>query len=411
MLTPDEGYLDRRIAQEAGSLAQRGWNVDIYSVVDAGLTYGASLADGIRLLTSPHEARPSSRWKGAMRRARRRLAPSLRAIDRGIEAIRYRRWDRAAALVAANIDHLMTMPPYDLVFAHDVPVFPLGAQLAAAWQAPLVCDLHEIFPEQDEHFTTETARRYWRTVEREGIAKADGVICVNSAVADYVRSRYAPTAPVVTIHNSAPYVDSAALVGRTIRDHYPIDAAQRVMLFAGSLRPYANLETVVAGFGRANLEGWVLAILGDGPLRQPLEKLVSRLGLERRVFLGERAAESDLLEVTSSADIGLLPYQAVGINHEIATPNKLFEYMQARLPLATSRLPMIEKIVSGSNIGGFVDYSTEASTADGLRDFVTTTLPGIRPDALEAAARRWSWEREETALFEVVDAAMARRRS
>jgi glycosyltransferase involved in cell wall biosynthesis len=114
--------------------------------------------------------------------------------------------------------------------------------------------------------------------------------------------------------------------------------------------------------------------------------------------------------VTSSADIGLLPYQAVGINHEIATPNKLFEYIQARLPLATSRLPMIEKIVSGSNIGGFVDYTSERSTADGLRDFIATTLPGIQPDALEAAARRWSWEREETALFEVVDAAMARRR-
>jgi glycosyltransferase involved in cell wall biosynthesis len=410
MLTPDEAYLDRRIAQEAGSLVSARWAVDIYPAVDPSLSYGGSLVDGVRLLASPHPVAVPSRSRRSLQRGRRGLRALMPALDRAIEARRYRRWKRAETIATSNLAHLLGLGRYDLVFAHDVPVFPLGAQLAAAWDAPLICDLHEIFPEQDEHFTTETARRYWRTVEREGISEADGVICVNTAVADYVVNRYAPTAPIVTIQNSAPYVDSAALVGRTIRDHYAIDDAQRVMLFAGSLRPYANLETVIAGFARANLEGWVLAILGDGPLREPLEKLIVRLGLERRVFLGQRAVESELLEVTSSADIGLLPYQAVGINHEIATPNKLFEYIQARLPLATSRLPMIEKIVSGSNIGGFVDYTSERSTADGLRDFIATTLPGIQPDALEAAARRWSWEREETALFEVVDAAMARRR-
>jgi glycosyltransferase involved in cell wall biosynthesis len=410
MLTPDEGYLDRRIAQEAASLAGRGWQVDIFPAADPRLRYGAELAGGVRLLESPNEERPSLRWTRVLRAARRHLAPSFPALDRGIEAIRYRRWDRAGELAAANAGHLLSTGPYDLVFAHDVPVFPLGAHLAAPWQCPLICDLHEIFPEQDEHFTTETARRYWRSVEREGISKADGIICVNAAVADYVADRYAPTAHVVTIHNSVPYVERGKLVGRTIRDVYPKAAYRRVMLFAGSLRPYANLETVIGGFGGADLDGWVLAILGGGPLRDSLERQVRRAGMDGRVFLGSRASESELLAVSASADVGLLPYQAVGINHEIATPNKLFEYMQARLPIATSPLPMIEKIVSGSKIGGFVDYSSEASTAEGLRKFVSTTLPAIRPETLEAAARHWSWEREEAALLEVVDAAMARRR-
>jgi glycosyltransferase involved in cell wall biosynthesis len=410
MLTPDEGYLDRRIAQEAASLAGRGWQVDIFPAADPRLRYGAELAPGLRLLESPHEHRPSTRSTRVLRAARRHLARSLPALDRGIEAIRYRRWDRAGALAAANANHLLSSGPYELVFAHDVPVFPLGAELAATWQCPLICDLHEIFPEQDEHFTTDTARRYWRSIEAGGIAKANGIICVNAAVADYVADRYAPNAPVVTIHNSVPYVEPRDLIGPTIRDLYSIATDRRVMLFAGSLRPYANLETVIAGFGRANLEGWVLAVLGDGPLRDSLEKLVMRAALEGRVFLGSRAPESELLAVSASADAGLLPYQAVGINHEIATPNKLFEYIQARLPIATSRLPMIERIVSESETGGFVDYSSEAATAAGLREFVSATLPVIRDDALEAAARRWSWEREEPALFEVVDAAMDRRR-
>lgn len=410
MLTPDEGHLDRRIAQEAASLVGMGWSVDIYPVVDPALTFGGVLSPGVRLLHSPHPPAPATAHKRALRTLRRRLAPLLPPVDRTIEAVRYRRTDRARALAESNAPHLLGLEPYDLVFAHDVPVFPLAAQVTGAWNCPFVCDLHEIFPEQDEHFTTETARRYWRSVERTGIAAADGIICVNAAVVDYVRDRYAPPGTTVVIHNSMPYVEPERLAGRTIRDVYPIQDGPRVMLFAGSLRPYANLDKVIGGFDQARLDGWVLAVLGDGPLRGALEEMVRRRGLEKTVFLGRRVPESELIEVAASADMGLLPYQAVGLNHTIATPNKLFEYMQARLPMATSPLPMIEKIVGGSGIGGYVDYSSESTAATGLRRFVAETLPGINRESLDAAARRYSWEREEPALLKVVEAAMRRGR-
>lgn len=406
MLTPDERHLDRRIVQEAASLARQGWAVDVYPAVDRGLTYGGELADSVRLVASrgaPPSVGPRRR---ALRSLRRAVGPVLPAVDRAVEAVRYRLQDRARAIQSRNLANLRSDGPYDLVFAHDVPVFPLAESLAREWNAPLVCDLHEIFPEQDEHFTTETARAYWRGVESAGIAAAHGIICVNDAVKEYVVDRYAPSAPIVVIHNSMPYVSRQHLAGPSIRDVYPIPRDRQVMLFAGSLRPYANLEMVIRGFAAARLDGWVLAVLGDGPLREALDRLVVESALGRTVFLGHRAPESDLLAVTASADIGLLPYQAVGINHTIATPNKLFEYIQARVPIATSRLPMIERIVAPAGVGGFVDYSSAESTAADLHRFTDDVLPAITERARDDAALRYSWEREEPALFEVVDAAM-----
>jgi glycosyltransferase involved in cell wall biosynthesis len=325
-----------------------------------------------------------------------------------VEALRYRRWDRARQLADASREHLLSLGPYGVVFAHDVPVFPLAVELAKRWESPLICDLHEIFPEQDEHFTTGTARRYWRSVESIGMSDADGIICVNAAVADYVRATYAPSVPIIVLHNTMPFMTREALIGRSIGDYYSIPAGSRVMIFAGSLRPYANLEMVIAGFGRANLEGWVLAILGDGPLKETLLREVKRLGLRDRIFLGARADERDLVPVIASADVGLLPYQAVGINHAIATPNKLFEYLQARVPIATSRLPMIERIMEVARTGGYVDYSSTEAAADGLRAFVRRTLPDIMPDALDAAAERFAWEREEGGLVDLVQAVTRR---
>ncbi len=405
MLTPDEAYLDRRIAQEAASLAARGWSVDIFPAVNPQLAFGGPQPAGVQLMANPRpHVRAGTRTK-LLRRLRRRVAPLTPALDRLVEAARYRLQDRAQALANANSTHLLALEPYDLIFAHDVPVFPLAVRLKDAWGSGLICDLHEIFPEQDEHFTTATARRYWRSIEHDGLTRADGIICVNDAVADYVRTRHAPGATMVVVNNSMPHMERGELHGPTVRDYYPIAGDMRVILFAGSLGTHANLETVVSGFGAAQLDGWVLALLGDGPMREPLDALIRRRSLDGRVFLGRRAPEHELAQVISSADMGVIPYQPFGINYLVATPNKLFEYLQARLPIAASRLPMIERIVTSANVGGFVDFSTTESTAAGLRHFVLETLPRITDESLETAASRFSWEREEASLFEVVGAA------
>lgn len=405
MLTPDERHLDRRIAQEAGTLAARGWQVDIYPAVDPGLDYEADLAPGVRLLDNPTSVRRSASRGRIPRRAKRVVARVMPGAGRLIETMQYRTRDIAAEITDANLEHLLRLPPSDLVFAHDVPVMPLAARLTEAWRARLISDLHEVFPEQDEHFTSKAARAYWRRLEAAGLANSDGIICVNVAVADYVRTTHAPAAPIAIIHNAVPYVKPRPGGGPNLRSFYPIPDGVCTMLFAGSLRPYAGLEVLITGFAAADLDGWALAILGDGPLLAELEATVRRSGLAGRVFLGRHVRQRDLIGVASSADIALLPYRAIGFNHLIATPNKLFEYIQARLPIATSQLPMVERVVSVHGNGAFVDFSTASTTAAGLVSFVRDVVPGITPRKLEAAAKQFSWENEEPALLAIVDRA------
>lgn len=406
MLTPDEGHLDRRIAQEAGTLARHGWEVEIHAAVDPDLDYDADLPPGVRLLRNPSlPARQPSPPRRSLQRAKRMLAEAFPPAGRVVETLQYRRRDIAGEITNANLSHLLSLGPFELIVAHDVPVQPLAAHLKAEWASPLISDLHEVFPEQDEHFTTATARRYWRGLEAAGVAASDGILCANSAIADYVRDTHAPAAPIRVVQNSVPYLRPQES-GPTLADHYPIPDGAHVMLFAGSLRPHTGLEVLIEGFASANLDAWVLAILGEGALRDELDALVRRQRLEGRVFLGRHIRQRDLIGVAASAHVGLLPYQAVGFNHLIATPNKLFEYIQARLPIATSRLPMVERIVNVHGNGAFVDFSTAGTTAAGLTAFVRDVAPGITPVALEYAATQFSWENEEPALLRLVDDSM-----
>ena len=250
MLTPDEGHLDRRIAQEAATLAGHGWQVDIHPAVDAGLAYEDDLPPGVRLLANsglPKRA-PGPRRR-VLRRFKRAVARLSPPAGRLIETVQYRTRDIATEIVDANLAILLGLGPYDLVVAHDVPVMPLAARLKAAWGGTLISDLHEVFPEQDEHFTSESARRYWRALERDGLAASDGILCVNQAVEAYVRTTHDPPVPIAVVHNAVPYAPRGSLLGAaTLRTLYPIPAGARILLFAGSLRPHKGLEVLIDGF-------------------------------------------------------------------------------------------------------------------------------------------------------------------
>lgn len=409
MLTPDEGRLDRRIAQEATSLAEDGWQVDIYPAVDPELLYEARLDSGVRLLSRTWVKPRERRLKPLLRATKRLISRTVPAAGRVIEATQYRFGDIAREITEANIPALASMGPYDLVFAHDIPVLPLAEVLSARWSSPLICDLHEIFPDLTAWITSDRGREYWRSIEAVYLPKADAILAVNDGVIDYVDAHYGVSAPRMVLNNAVPYVSREALTGRGLRDIYPIPDSARIMLWAGTLRAQTNLEVVLAGFARAQLDGWVLAILGDGPLQPRLEQIVHEHGLQDRVYIGKRSRQDDLVRLCASADLGLLPYLPESLNLLNATPNKLFEYIQARLPIAASPLPMVKRILDANMNGTYVDFRTPQSTASGLNTFIRDFLPAVSAEALDQAARDFAWERDGEVLQRIVKTVMTSR--
>lgn len=410
MLTPDAGFLDRRIAQEAATLARRGATVDIYPTHEP-LAAPVPEVPGVRMIrppTSEAAVMRSGRILPRVRGLMTRHAPWLR---RAAASVRYVTSDRAARLIPIHAVPLRDLGPYDVVFAHDLPVLPLAAHIAADWDAALVCDLHEIFPETEDVLSTRTGRRYWRSIEDRYLPAVDGILCVNQAVEDYVRERCVPSPPVAVVENSVPYIATTPVRPGAIHAIYGLPASARVMVFGGSFRPDNNLVEMVVGFGRAGLDGWVLALLGSGPLQERLEERIRSLDLGDRVRIGRRVRQEDLIDALASADVGLIPYMPQSRNLLIATPNKLYEYIQARLPIASSRLPLIERVISANRNGAFVDFASPDAIARDLRRFVAEDLPSITPEALEDAARRVSWEHDEERLLGLVRDARAHRAS
>jgi glycosyltransferase involved in cell wall biosynthesis len=108
----------------------------------------------------------------------------------------------------------------------------------------------------------------------------------------------------------------------------------------------------------------------------------------------------DLWELLSSARVGLLLF-APGPNHVAAGPNKMFEYMAARLPIVASDFPVWREIIKGERCGLVVDPQDPVAIADAIG-----WLLDHPEDAAEMGARghdavlsRYNWERESEKLL------------
>jgi len=147
-----------------------------------------------------------------------------------------------------------------------------------------------------------------------------------------------------------------------------------------------------------------LVILGDGQLSRALKVQVARLGLEQRVHLHSAVPQRDLLAITATADAGVIPYQATCLNNFYCTPNKLFEFIAAGLPILASDLPELRRFVADNGIGQVTDLSSAESMAAGIDGFFQDgqKLQGWR-DVLLDTRERFSWQVEGALLQDLYE--------
>jgi glycosyltransferase involved in cell wall biosynthesis len=114
-------------------------------------------------------------------------------------------------------------------------------------------------------------------------------------------------------------------------------------------------------------------------LRQQLEAIAQRNGtLGLRVFFRDPVPQSVLLSYTSSADIGIVPYPPIDLNSRYCTPNKLFEFIVAGLPILANDLPELRTFVHDNGFGQVHPLDGPAETARAIEMMFASDLEVYR---------------------------------
>ncbi len=131
--------------------------------------------------------------------------------------------------------------------------------------------------------------------------------------------------------------------------------------------------------------------LGDGPLRASLQDLAASLHIQDRVHFLDPVPPDQLLDYTASATVGVTLLEDTCLNHRLALPNKLFEYLMAGIPVLASDLPELNKIVSQFDVGRLAAPGSVDQVSERLREMITA------PDQLDI------WKSNTRRVFETIN--------
>jgi glycosyltransferase involved in cell wall biosynthesis len=173
----------------------------------------------------------------------------------------------------------------------------------------------------------------------------------------------------------------------------------KLLIYQGGLSPNRNLENLVRSMAYVRNAEAVLIILGNGEFKGKLLELVRKGGLAHKVFLIPGVPQKELLRVTTQATLGIIPYFPNCLNTLYCTPNKLFEYIAAGVPLLVNDLPELRKIVEAYDVGWVAGLTTPERIAAAIDVALSRGeyLERFRKNAARAF-ESLCWEEEEKKL-------------
>ena len=242
-------------------------------------------------------------------------------------------------------------------------------------------------------------RRIWSALERWGARGADAGAAVCDSIAAHLRRDFG--IPIVTVRNvpyraaSRPPETAASL---HLRCGLPAEAS--ILIYQGMLQEGRGLESAVRAV--ALVPGVHFAVIGGGPLLGHLRDLAAAGGCRDRVHLIGEVDFRDLTALTRGAFAGLAPFQALSASYLYSLPGKLFEYIQAGVPVIATALPEIRKVVDGYGVGICLEDEKPETLAAALRRL--SEEPGLRGGFLRnlpVAQADLCWEAEEARYLEL----------
>ncbi|WP_051365825.1 glycosyltransferase family 4 protein [Pseudomonas sp. EGD-AK9] len=282
----------------------------------------------------------------------------------------------------------------DVIHAHDVNVLPTAWLAAKLSGAKLVYDAHEISTSREGY---SSFRKLVAIVERALMPRAEGTITTTEARAKFFARAYGIARPLVLQNRPREQQPQAS---ERIRRELGLSESWPIVLYQGGVQQGRGLERLVRV--AAQVPEAYFVFIGGGRLDASLRQIAKELQLEDRVHFIPTVALADLPSYTASADIGVQPIENTCLNHYTTDSNKLFEYVQAALPVIASDLPEIRRIVRQHDLGLLVPAGNSEALADALRRMVSDA--GLRQHhtvRARAAAAALSWEMQEHLLIDL----------
>lgn len=285
---------------------------------------------------------------------------------------------------------------YDLVVANDIDTLPLAFQWKGA--AKVIFDAHEYAP---RHFENNWI---WRTffqpfyihLCKQYIPRTSAMFTVGEGLAKEYESNFGVKPVIIT--NSTRYFDlepSTVLPDRIRLVHH------------GIINPSRRLELMIDMMARLDSRFTLDMILmtsdyASAQTRTYIHEFRRRAEENPRIKILPSVRSDKVVDTIRQYDIGVFLIPPINFNYANTLPNKLFDFIQARLAIAIGPTPEMANIVTRYGNGVVAEDFQAASLAQKLNAITQEELIRYKNKS-SVAARELNAERNETIFMQVID--------
>jgi glycosyltransferase involved in cell wall biosynthesis len=247
------------------------------------------------------------------------------------------------------------------ILANDLDTLP-AAYLAKKLKrnCALVYDTHEYYTGVPELISRPKIRAIWLKIESFIFPKLDKIYTVNDSISALYKKEYGKD--LIVVRNVSPKIN---LVELTEPKELSGVKNKKIIIFQGAgINIDRGAEEAVEAM--KGVEGAVLLFVGHGDVIEMLKLRVAEQGLcEKVIFIGKRPY-LDMMAFTKLAYIGLSLDKNTNPNYENSLPNKIFDYLQANVPIIATRIKEVAKIVEQHELGEVIDTLSAESLTEAI---------------------------------------------
>jgi len=228
---------------------------------------------------------------------------------------------------------------YDVVHAHSYHALPALYAAQAKSRNRLVFTSH--YHGKGHTFFRNLLHVPWMFVARKAFKRADKVICVSNYERNLVISKFRINGEKIALIPN----------GLNLKEFNSLKRQKKnckVILYVGRLEKYKGVDNIIRCLPKLD-NNFLLEIVGKGPHKEGLIRLVNSLKVQDRVRFYQNLPRSELLQKYANADLFILlsAYEAFGIS--------IAEALAAGTPCIVANTSALSEWIDGENCFG-IDY-------------------------------------------------------
>jgi molybdopterin converting factor small subunit len=289
---------------------------------------------------------------------------------------------------------------FDLIIANDIESLPLAFKIKK--KEKILFDAHEFAP---RHFEDKLVwriffQRFNKYLCKKYLPLVDVMTTVGKGLANEYAKQY-PVKPIVLTNANYHFKLSPK----------EVDEKKIRIIHHGAANPSRKLETMIQMMSYLD-DRFVLDLMLLTPTianyktRAYLDSLKRLIKNDSRIAIIPPVKGTEVVKFIHSYDIGVFLIPPINFNYANTLPNKLFDFIQAKLAIAIGPTPEMADIVNTYNLGVVSDDFTPQSLAKKINLLTAREIFFLKNQS-EKASNELSAEKNKMILNDIVESLLS----